>query len=401
MGRSKNGVKLNLVVPYFFSTPATFKMSSIQEQIDALREQKENLSERIAELERTMQWEKEKDVRCAQLQHKEDLENIARLRTDTFLVTSNPALMKHLDGLAMWGGGTPHSQDRAWAFCEDWRISMLNVSNGISMPALSGAWPDGALSVSGVFSYSSFYSDGPSGIKYPKGAMIDFDLLYRDGIRGLRKGLVLKEGAILQLVPEKKVYTSLGAWIVDLARPTFGAVRVCLPDPRTRHEKAQDEVNKLASFPEKIAWLMAHYKLKQFLRFNPSPKMVYDDAVNGYEQAKKRVKNYLAELNVEAPEAPCNLQKYGRWLKNMQLHKKRCFLQMNTLSEEAQNKRYVYICNRWKSFLFIKDAQYGRCVVAAAEYVYHRGHGGAPKWVPQGPTQVFLLWRGEEIAFNV
>jgi hypothetical protein len=378
-------------------------MSSIQQQLDALREEKESLDCRIAELEDKMRWEKEQEARCEQIQHKEDLENIARLRTEALLVTSNPALVKLLDGMTTWGGGTPHSQGRAWAHCEDSLISMLNVNNGISMPVLRGeTWPGGVFSMSGVFSHSRRESDGPSGINYPKGAMIDFDLVYRNGIRGLRKGLMLKEGAILQLVPEKKVYTSLGAWIVDLAQPAFGAVRVRLPDPRTRHEKAQEEVSKLGSFEQKIAWLLAHYKLKQFTRFNPSPKMNYEYAANGYEQEKKRVKKYLAELNLEASGAPRELQKYGRWLKYAADHKERTFQYMNTLSEEAKNKRYVSIFNRWKSFLFIKDAQYGRCVVAAVtDGVYHQGLGGGCKWVPQGPTQVFLSWRGQEIAFNV
>lgn len=376
-------------------------MSSIQQQLDALREQKENLSERIAELEDTMRWEKEKDVRCAQVQHKEDLENIERLRTDTPLVTSNPALMKHLDRLATWGGGTPHSQGRAWAFCENWQINMLNVNNGISMPALSGAtWPDGVLSMSGVFSYSSFYKDGSSGINYPKGAMIDFDLLYRDGRGRLRKGLVLKEGAILQLVPEKKVYTSLGEWIAELAQPTFGAVRVRLPDPRTRHEKVQDEVSKLGSFEKKVEYIMATYNLKQRVKFGYSPKELYEQAQVYCEMRKNATKERLAGFDLSAPDAGRLLERYGRHLKNAEAYKERAFKFMQSRPEKERDTKPISFHDRWRSSLVTRD---GGGLTTHGGIVYHQSWvADAPRPVdPEGQSQVFLLWRGKEIAFNV
>lgn len=390
------------MAPLFLSTPTPFRMSSIQQQIDELREQKENLSERIAELEDTMRWEKEKDVRCAQLQHKEDLENIERLRTDTPLVTSNPALMKHLERLVTWGGGTPHSQGRAWAFCENWQTSMLNVNNGISMPALSGAtWPDGALSMSGVFSYSSFYKDGSSGINYPKGTMIDFDLLYRDGRGRLRKGLVLKEGAILQLVPEKKVYTSLGEWIAGLAQPTFGAVRVRLPDPRTRHEKAQEELSKLGSFEEKVAYLMSTYNLKQRVKFGYSPKELYEQAQVHRDTKKNVIKERLAGFDLSAPEAGQLLEIYGRHLKNAEVFKQQAFKFMQSRPEKERDTRPISFHNRWHSCLVARD---GGALTTHGGIVYHDSSptGMAPHPLPpEGQSKVFLMWRGKQIAFNV
>ena len=411
MAQSNIVEKLNLAPPYFFSTPSSFRMSSIQEQLEALREEKENVIMRIAELERAMQWDKEKEVRCAELRHKEDLVGIARLRTDAAIVVSNPALTKLLDGLTR-GGDTPHSQSRAWAFCEYWQTSMLNVRNGISMPALSGeTWSDGVLSVSGFFSYSSFYSDGPNGIKYPRGTMIDFNLVYPDGIALSRKGLVLKEGAILQLLPEKKVYTSLGAWIVDLAQPTFGAVRVRLPDPRTRHEKAQDELKKLAGFPEKIAHLMREYNLKPFASFGYSPKQLYENAVRRMAAQQEQTKLQFAELNLGAPGAGEQLirlgTRMGTRMKRLAAYRESLRLRVEGLSEEDRNKEPVQIFNLRKSFLFIKDAVYGRCTVAMPadkrrKGIYHQAAGGGAKeWVPQGPTQVFLSWRGKEIVFEV
>jgi len=411
MAQSNIVEKLNMAAPYFFSTPSSFRMSSIQEQLEALREEKENVIMRIAELERAMQWDKEKEVRCAELRHKEDLVGIARLRTDAAIVVSNPALTKLLDGLTR-GGDTPHSQSRAWAFCEFWQTSMLNVRNGISMPALSGeTWSDGVLSVSGFFSYSSFYSDGPSGINYPKGTMIDFNLVYPDGIALSTKGRVLKEGAILQLLPEKKVYTSLGAWIVDLEQPTFGAVRVRLPDPRTRHEKAQDEVNKLESFEQKIAYLTQQYNLKPFASFGYSPKQLYENAVRRMAAQQEQTKLQFAELNLDAPGAGQQLirlgTRMGTRMKRLAAYRESLRLRVEGLSEEDRNKEPVQIFNPRKSFLFIKDAVYGRCTVAMPadkrrKGIYHQAAGGGAKeWVPQGPTQVFLSWRGKEIVFEV
>jgi len=412
MAQSNIVEKLNMAAPYFFSTPSSFRMSSIQEQLEALREEKENVIMRIAELERAMQWDKEKEVRCAELRHKEDLVGIARLRTDAAIVVSNPALVKLLDGMTSWGGGTPHSQGRAWACCGDGRISMLNVNNGISMPALGGkTWPDGAFSMSGVFSHSSLGSDGPSGINYPKGTMIDFNLVYPDGIALSRKGLVLKEGAILQLLPEKKVYTSLGAWIVDLAQPTFGAVRVRLPDPRTRHEKAQDEVNKLESFEQKIAYLTQQYNLKPFASFGYSPKQLYENAVRRMAAQQEQTKLQFAELNLGAPGAGEQLirlgTRMGTRMKRLAAYRESLRLRVEGLSEEDRNKEPVQIFNPRKSFLFIKNAVYGRCTVAMPadkrrKGIYHQAAGGGAKeWVPQGPTQVFLSWRGKEIVFEV
>ena len=407
MAQSNIVEKLNLAAPYFFSTPSSFRMSSIQEQLEALREEKENVIMRIAELERAMQWDKEKEVRCAELRHKEDLVGIARLRTDAAIVVSNPALTKLLDGLTR-GGDTPHSQSRAWAFCEHWQTSMLNVRNGISMPALSGeTWSDGVLSVSGFFSYSSFYSDGPNGIKYPRGTMIDFNLVYPDGIALSRKGLVLKEGAILQLLPEKKVYTSLGAWIVDLAQPTFGAVRVRLPDPRTRHEKAQDELKKLAGFPEKIAHLMREYNLKQFVGFGYSPKQLYESQLAVLQMYEGDTICHLKELDIKSPDAGVKLIRWGRWLKRAKEKKDKARAYMNLLSEEARNQEPPRIYNHWKSRLYTKDSDEKRCTVAMPadkrrKGIYHQAAGGGAKeWVPQGPTQVFLSWRGKEIVFEV
>lgn len=382
-------------------------MSTVSQQLEALREQKENLDFRIAELERSAKWEAQNELRRGEPQHKEDLENIMRLRTDVTIVTSNSALVRLLDAFTI-GGATPHSEGRAWAGSERSDIRMLNVNNGISMPRLDGeAWPGDNVSVSGVFSYSRLEGEGPSDINYPKGSMIDFDLLYSDGIRGLRKGLVLTEGTLLQLVPEKKVYASLGTWIVDLGRPSFGAVRVRLPDPRTRHQKMQDALNKMGSFHEKIAHITAEYRLKQVPVFRESPNDSYKRLLRMCQSQQEYCAKEMQKLKLGEAGAADILLGLGRRLKRMEYYKDAEYERNSKLSEEERNKITITIWHQHKSYLYVKSAEYGACVVAHActagplNGVYYCEGSATHKWAPQGPTQVFLLWRGQEIAFNV
>ena len=379
-------------------------MSSLQERLAALQEERENLVFRIEELERSVRAEKEVEARRAEFQHKEDLENIALLRQQ-FLVTSNPALVRMLDNLVQ-EGLTPHMLKSSWSRCENSEIRMYNVTNGICLPqSCRGSWSGGITYVSGFFSYNSDATYFDKTISYSMNTMIDFGLVYRNGIEERRKGLVLKGGAILQLRPEKKTYESLNAWIEEMERPTFGVVRVCIYDPRTRHQKAQEKLNAMdCSFEQKIVWLMQHYKLKQKLRFWASPKKRYEIAVVNCEQEKARVKQNLAQLNLGAPEAGNSLARWGRWLKGRALHVELSLGYMNSLSEEDRNKSPITLSNRWNSYLYVKDAS-GHCVVAEDSLsVYHQCHKDAAavrKWVPQGPTQVFLWWRMQEIVFNV
>ena len=377
-------------------------MSSIQEQIDALRWERDELDGRIQELEDTMRWQAKQKLRQEEAQHKEELLQIQVLRTKAPLVISNPELVEMLDKLVTWGGGTPHSQGHPWCMSEEGRIPMFRVVGGISLPSIyDGAWPDGITSVSGVFSYEEHQSSGDH-FSYPKGSMIDLCLVYGNQQCHEKKGLVLKDSALLQLVPEKKVFASLNAWIADMGRPSFGAVRVRLNDPRTRHEKAQEALDKLGSFQEKIAYLTELYKLKQSARFRNSVKQNYEFAVQHYERTKERIQVALRRVDLDNPEAARIIAREARELKSVTKHKDASFTHMNSLSEEDRERRPAYIHNHWNSFLYTKDVVYGRCIVAKSPggSIYHHKNG-AQKWVPQGPTQVFLLWRRQEIPFNV
>jgi hypothetical protein len=231
--------------------------------------------------------------------------------------------------------------------------------------------------------------------------------VYRDGICAARKGLVLKDGKLLQLVPEKKVCDSLQAWIAEMGQPTFGAARVRLPDPRTRHQKAQDCLEKLGSFHEKIKYLITEYKLKQSVNFRPSPIQKYEWAVASHERNKRDTKRRLVELNLEAPGAGRQLIRWGNYMKTTGDYMQSMHALVEGLSEEDRYKQVAYIWNKWKSYLYVKGPENRASVVAetwlagSLNGVYYCEGGVVQKWAPQGPTQVFLAWRGQEIAFNV
>lgn len=395
-------------------------MSSTQERIDALREEKDALDCRIEELERTMRWEAKQKERCASALHKQQQESILQLRSTVRLVTSNTKLVKLLDTSVAWGGGTPHSQGHFWRFSDESGLGMCNMGNGISLPPMySPAWPQGSTPVSGVFSYSDEPVMG-NAVSYPTGTMIDFCLLYPQGPPQGRKGLILRDTVLLQLLPEKKVFASLAEWIGEMGRPSFGAVRVCLQDPRTRHEKVQEALNNLGSFREKVAHLRQEYKLKQFVSFSQTPTQMYESAVRGHEYAKKEVKRLMERIDVERPEAASKLTSLARWLKSSLERKAKLFNAMDRLPEEERHKAPVNIYNRTKTFLYTNNGVHGRCLVAdsceegPSGGVYHRlvdasnGICASPltkcrahKWEPQGPAEVCLLWRGEEIVFNL
>jgi hypothetical protein len=377
-------------------------MSSVQERIAALREEKENLDFRIEELERVARAEEEMEARRADFQHKEDQENIARLR-EQYLVTSNPTLVKILDVLVQHCS-TPHMGNRPWLRCESNEIRMCNVTNGICLPeSCRGTWSGGIPYVSGFFSYNSSAMFERE-ISYPIHTMIDFGLVYRNGIEGRRKGLVMKERKLLQLLPEKRLFDSLNAWIEEMGQPTFGVVKVCVYDPRTRHQKAQEALDAMkGSFEQKISWLMQQYKLKQVLNVKYSPKQHYERAVKYCENAKAKLKNDVPLINMDAPGGLERLVSSVNWFKSTERYANRKRLQLDQLSLEAQNKQPMRIINRWMSRLSIKDPVIGTSIITTScNSVYMQvSRKEARVFNPQGPTQVFLWWRRQIIAFTV
>jgi len=283
---------------------------------------------------------------------------------------------------------------------EDGSVSIYNVSNGICIPSPAG-WREGVTSMCVAFSAAATAQQPAQLPTYQPSTIFRMKLVYDGGQPSQRMGLTLRGGAFLQVRPEKKMFASLVQWIEDMGTPRFGVAKLSLTDMRTRHEKLQDELNKMSTLSEKVQCIIETYKLRTHMYLESSPAKRYAYAVQGHENYLKDVKQSVANFTATTPNLTKVLACMARGMKKTQSRVEILERRANALSEEERNKEPLRMS--WaggKSWLYLKDGSVDCLMAMHQGKVYYKG-SDMELHKQLTPTVVFLKWRGRDIPFKV